>query len=126
MNKERLGGVADTHPLALRVDRDRFGHVEVGSFVDVDVAVAGEVLEHGHPGLGADALDEGLAAARDRHVDEVGHREKLTHGLAIADIDQLHAVGWETALSDGSSDVLDESSARVGRLLATAEDDRVA
>ena len=92
MHEQRLGGVADAHPLALGVDGDRFGHVEVGGLVDVDVAVAREVLENGHSRLGADASDQGLAASGNGDVDEVVHREKLAHSLTVGDVDELHGI----------------------------------
>ena len=67
--------------LDLGVERDRLRHRQVGGPVDVDVAVAREMLEHRHPRLGADAADELLAPARDDDVDQVVHL--LITGSAI-------------------------------------------
>ena len=52
MDQQRFGRVADAQPLALGVDRDPLGHVQVGRAIDIDVAVAGEVLDDRHFGLG--------------------------------------------------------------------------
>src|SRR5690606_17688875 len=71
VDEQRLGGVADTHPLALAVDDDRLGHGMVGRLVDVDMAVAVEVLDDRHRRFGNDATNEAFTSARDGDVDKV-------------------------------------------------------
>ena len=95
MHQQRLGRVAHAQPLALGVDGDRLGHVEIGGAVDVDVAVAGEVLDDRHLGFGRDAANQPFAAARNGHVDVLRQREKMADRLAIGRGDQLHGVGGQ-------------------------------
>jgi hypothetical protein len=47
----------------------------------------------------ADALDQPLAAARDDHVHELGHRDQVADGGAVGGVDQLHGVGGRPASS---------------------------
>ena len=111
VHEQRFGGVADAHPLALRIDRDRLRHGEVGRPIDVDVAVAREVLEHRHPRLGADASDECLAPSGNDDVDEVVHFEKRADGLAVGGIDQLHAVDRQAGGRDRPPHALHDPAA---------------
>ena len=62
------GGAADTRAAHLRIEHDRLRHLEIGGGIDIDVVDAFEMREHRHPGLGLDARDETLAAARHDHV----------------------------------------------------------
>ena len=46
VDQQRFAGVADSHSLALRINRDPFGHRQIGRAVDIDVAVAREMFDH--------------------------------------------------------------------------------
>jgi hypothetical protein len=98
VHQQRLGGVAGAVLLRLGVvgDGQRLLQVDLG--VDVGVAVAVQVLDDRHLGLGADALDQALAAARDDHVHVLGHGDQPAHGGAVGGLDQLHGVGGRPAL----------------------------
>ena len=73
MNQQRFGRIANAQPLALRVDHNRFGHRQIGRRIDIDMAVAAEMLDHGHSRLGRYPTDQPFAAARNGQVDEFGH-----------------------------------------------------
>ena len=47
MHQQRLGGIADGDVLALGIDGDLDGHVDIGGLVDIDVADAVGVAQHG-------------------------------------------------------------------------------
>ena len=89
-HQQAFGGVAGAVLLRLGVVGHLHGQVEVARVVHIGVAVAVQVLDHGHLGLGADALDQALAAARDDDVDELGHGDELAHGGAVGCGHQLH------------------------------------
>ena len=126
MDQQRLGRVAHAQPLALRVHGQPLGHIGIGRAIDVDVAVAGKMLDDRHAGFFAHAADEALAAAGNGHVDQLGHAEQLAHGGAIGRGDQLHGVGRQPGLGGGSGQEIDDGAIRVGRFLAAAKDDGVA
>ena len=102
------------------------GHVEVGRRVDVHVAVAGEMLDDRHLGLGGDAANQPLAAARNRQVDVLGHRQKLADRRAIGRAHQLHGIGRQADFVGRLGQQLDDRLAGVHRFLAAAQDHGVA
>ena len=65
--------------------------------IDVDVAVAGEMLEHGDGGFCDDGADEALAAAGDDQVDVLIELEEMRDEGAVGGFDELHGVGESTA-----------------------------
>ena len=108
MDQQRLGRVAHAHPLALGVDHQPLGHLGVGRAVEVDVAIAGVVLDDRHAGLFAHAADQALAAAGDGHVDVLRHAEQFAHGGAVGRGDQLHGVGRQPGLGGRLGQDLDD------------------
>ena len=54
------------------------------------MAVAIQVLDHRHPGIAADPLDQALAAPGDDHIHVLGHGDQFTHGGAVRGLDHLH------------------------------------
>src|SRR3546814_14620780 len=70
VDQERLGRVADAGAVGLGVDDDGCGLVQVGSRVDIDVAVANACLDHRHRRLLHHAADQARAPARDEDVDQ--------------------------------------------------------
>ena len=126
MHQQRLGRVADAHPLALAVDQNLLGHVEIGRRVDVHVAVAGEMFDDGHLGLGRHAANQPLAAARNRQVDVLRQRQKLAHRVAVGRAHQLHGVRRQADFLGRLGEQLDDRLARMDRFLAAAQDHRVA
>ena len=77
------------------------GHVDVARLVHIGVAIAIQVLDDGHFGLSADALNQTLATPRDDHVHKLRHGDELAHGGAVGGLHQLHGVHWQTALGQG-------------------------
>ncbi len=51
--------------------------------VDVDVAVSIEMFDHRHRRFLGDATNQAFAAARDRHIDELVHRQEMSDRRAI-------------------------------------------
>jgi hypothetical protein len=126
VHQQRFAGVAHAHPLALGVDGHPLGHRQVSRGVHVHVAVAREVLDHGHLGLGRHAPDEALAPPGNRHVDVVGQRQEVPHGVAVGRLHQVQRVGGQSVLGCLLAQQRDNRAARMGRLLPPAKDDRVA
>jgi len=126
VDKQRLAGVADPHPLALGVDQDLDGHLHVGGVIDVDVAIAVVVLDHRHRRLGHDATDQRFAAPGDGDVDRVMHFQKMTDGLAVGRRHQLHGGVGKSARLAGLGHQVDQFAAAVHRFLAAAQDHRIA
>ena len=74
IDEQRLGGPAYARPAQLRVQDNLFA-MRVRGAVDIDVARAFEMREHGYAGLLLDAGDEALAAARhDQSMRRPGRR----------------------------------------------------
>ena len=73
-------------------------HGDVAGVVHIGVAIAIQMLDDGHLGIAADALDEPLAATRNDHVHKLRHGDELAHGLAVGGLHQLHRVLWQTRL----------------------------
>ena len=94
--------------------------------VDEDVAVAVEVLDHRHPRLAADALDESPAAPRYDDVHVRVHRDEHPDRGPIARCHHLHRVAGEPCRREPLVDALGDGEVRCERLGAAAQDGRVA
>jgi hypothetical protein len=88
--------------------RKRLGGI--GGVIDIDVAVAVEVLDHRHLGVFRDALDQALAAARHDDVDVLGHGDEMAHRFAVGGLDHLYGglrqAGGGQALAHAGGDRL--------------------
>ena len=93
VHKQRFHGVAGRITLSLRVVADGDGHREIGVFVDVRVADAVQVPNHGDGGFFFQACDETLAAAGndDVHI-AIGRNEGTDEG-AVRGRGDLYGVG---------------------------------
>ena len=89
MDEQRFHRVAGRVALRLRVVGDADRHLGVRVRVDVDVADAVEVLDHGHLRLAGDPLDKPLAAARDDHVDVLLIGDETADRRAVDRRDEL-------------------------------------
>ena len=90
MHQQLLGGVAHRRPLRLGIDHDRVGHVEVGGFIDEDVAVPGSGLDHRHRGILGDEGDQPRRPRRrNDHVHQATGLDEFLHGLPRVRIEQL-------------------------------------
>ena len=92
MHEQRLSGVARADFLRLGVvgDLDGQGHIDLA--VDINMAVAIQVFDDRHCGLGTDALDEAFATTGDDDVDKLRQGDELAHGGAVGGLHQLHGV----------------------------------
>jgi len=95
VHEQVLDRVAHARPLHLRVQTDALRHGEIGGGVDVEVADAFEVLHYGDAALFHDHVLQGLAAARDHHVDAVVASEKPARDLVSA-FHELHGRARQT------------------------------
>ena len=84
------------------------------------------MLDDGHLGITADALDQALAAARDDHVHIFGQRDELAHHLAVGGLHQLHGVVRQTGLSQRLLHQPGQGFVGVNGFGAAAQDARVA
>ena len=126
-DQQRLGGVARAVLLRLRVVDDRAAPCSRSALgVDVDVAVAVEVLDHRHLRLARDPLDQALAAARDDEVDRLRRRDQVADRGAVGRLHQLHRVGRQPGFGERRLHELPEREVRVDRLRAAAQDAGVA
>src|SRR6185503_17128685 len=103
----------------------------VGAVVDVDMADAVEVLDHGDPRLAGEALDQLLAAARHHDVDVFAQRDELAYRGAVGGVDELdrgaHAGGdgavrpqhFRAAAQDGGVARLEAQRGGVGGHVGT-------
>ena len=71
VHQQGLGGVAGAVALGLGIQCHREGLVRVGLVVHVDMADAVQVLDHRHPGILADALDQAFATAWDDDINRI-------------------------------------------------------
>ncbi|MND53378.1 hypothetical protein D3C80_444140 [compost metagenome] len=126
VHQQGFHGVAGRVTLGLGVVGHANGLVQVGGDVDVDVADAVQVLDHRHLGLAADALDQALAAARDYHVDVLGHADQRADGGAVGGLDHLHQFGRQLGLGQALLDAGGNGAVGMDGLGAAAQDGGVA
>ena len=69
IDEQALGRATNAGAAHLGIEDDLERHVDVGAAIDVGVADAFQMREHGHPRLILNAGDEAFAAARHQHVD---------------------------------------------------------
>ena len=124
VDEEGLGGVADGDVLALGVDGDADGHVEVGVGVDVDVADAVGVAEDGDGRVGHDVADEFVGAAGDDQVDLVVEGEHV--GDVLAGFEQVQEARGQAGGGACAGDGVGEDAVGVGRFGAALEEAGVA
>ena len=127
VHQQGLGGAADRDAAHLGVDDDAAGDVEVGGGVQIGVAQALEVAQHGRFRLGLNAGDQALAAARDDQVDgPFQPREDGADGFTIRDGDQLDRVGGQARLRDGAGHDGGDGARGFQAVRAAAQDGGVA
>jgi len=127
VDQQGLGRAADRHPPQLGVDDDVDGLLGIGGGVDEDVVQAFEVAQHRGAGLGLDAGDQALAAARDDQVDRaVQALEDHADGGAIGRLHRLHRAGGQAGGHQAALDRRVDREVRGDALRAAAQDHRVA
>ena len=91
-HQQRFHGVAHAQALRLGVVRDLDGLFNIGLVVDVDMAHAVEVLNHGDARFTQQAFNQALAAARHDDIHEFAHGDEFAHRRTVAGVDHLHRV----------------------------------
>ncbi len=126
VDEELLRRIAHAGPLDLRVEHDRFGLVEVGARVDVDVAVPGRGIDHGDARNALERRLQLLAASRDDEVHGVALAGELGELLAPAALHEhdrpvRQALGGRRVRGDARQHLIGVARAR-----GAAQHDRVA
>ena len=65
------------------------------------MAVAIEVLDDGHFGIAADALNQAFATTGNDDVDISRHGNQMAHGFAVCGLHQLHRIGRQARFLQG-------------------------
>ena len=125
-HQEAFGRVAGAVLLGFGVVGHLDGEVQVAGVIDIGVAIAVQVLDNRHLGLGADALDQALATARDDDVDKLRHGDELAHGIAVGGGHQLYRMLRQTGLDQGFAHQADQRLVRFNGFRAPAQDAGVA
>ena len=94
----RLTGIADTDTLSLCIVDDPDSHVEVGAFINVDMAVSGTSLNDRDRAVFYDSLDQPGASARNQHIDILSQLHKTGCSLPVCRFDQLDRIFTDTAV----------------------------
>ena len=90
------------------------------------MAIAIQVLDDGHLGLRADALDQALAATRDDDVNILGHGDERAHSSSVGRRHELHRVFGQTGSERRRTHQRRQRQVGGNRLGAAAQDAGVA
>ena len=126
VDEQLFRGVARAGPLYLRVERDGFGHREVGGGIDVDEAHALVVLDDGDGAVGRDKTDEAFAAAGNHAVDELVELEQSGERGAVGRGDELDGVFGQIRGGQRLANQCGERGVGVETLLAAPQNRGVA
>jgi hypothetical protein len=126
VHEQRLGRIAGAQLLRLGVVDDGERHLQIGRGVDVDVAVAVEVLDDRHLRFAGDALDQPLAAARNDHVDGFRRGDQVADDGPIGRRHELHRVARQAGVDERRLHQRRQRQVRLQRLRAAAQDAGVA
>ena len=91
-NKQRFGGVTGAVTLRLGVLDDTHGHVGVGRVVEINVAIAVEMLDHRHARFGEKSGDQSFAAARNNDVDVLAQCDQVADSGTVGGVNDLDRV----------------------------------
>src|SRR5690606_13037979 len=90
VHQQGLDRAADAVAIGLGVDHDVVGLGRVGGLVEVDMAIAVEMLDERYPSLARKSFDQALPATRNDDVDVLGERDHFTHSGAVGGVDDLY------------------------------------
>ena len=126
VDQERFHGVARRRPRNFGVFDDVDGHVQVGVFIDVDVADAAARFDAGYCRRIDDHADQADSAAGNGQVDVPAQGQQFLDQSPVRIFDEVHGIGRETGFGQAFAD--DVSQGRIGRdgFAAAAEDAGVA
>ncbi|MCY1517820.1 hypothetical protein D9M68_525200 [compost metagenome] len=86
------------------------------------MAVAVQVLDHRHPRIAADALDQAFAAARHDHVDELRHADQRADSGTVGGVHHLHGGGRQTGLGEAALDTGGDGAVGMNGFRAATQD----
>ena len=98
MYKRGFSRIADRGPAGFGVKEDTCGHVDIGKFIHIDMAVALAGLDHRYPGILYYAADEPRAAPGDEHVEIADQAHHFLGGFPGGVLDKLDAVCGHSCL----------------------------
>src|SRR5690606_37304933 len=113
VHQQGLDRAADAVAIGLGVDHDVVGLGRVGGLVEVDMAIAVEMLDERYPSRARKSFDQALAATRNDDVDVLGERDHFTHSGAVGGVDDLYGIGRQPC---GSEPFLDDRAQRLVRV----------
>ena len=124
MDQNRFGGVAGRRILRFRIDRDPERLCRIRRLVDVDVAEAFGVPEHGNRRVQLDVPDEGVRPTRNDEVDEsIGGQQRRD---VFAAAEQRKDIGRHTARPECFTEQGEERRIRFRCLAAALQQGTVA
>ena len=127
VDQQGLGRTAHPGAPQLRVEHDVLGHCQIGGPIDVDMAHALEMTDHGHTSFLLDASDQTLAAARHDHVDVVHHvRQHVTDRGPVGRGNELNAAAWQAGDRQPLIQARMDGGARMHALRAAPQYDGIA
>ena len=125
-HQQSFHGVAGAVSMGLGVDGDAQCLVDVSLVVDIDMAVAIQMLDHGHAGIGADALDQGLAAAGHDHIHVFWHGDEPPHCRTVCCGHNLYRMFRNLGSLQPGADAAGDSLIGVQRLRTPAQNHGIA
>ena len=124
--EQALAGVAHGGALRLCIDEDRERLADICRLFKIDVAVARARFDDGNGRVFHRGTDEPRAAARDEDVDNAVHLHELCGAFARRILYELDELGVEPRIADGVLHDADDGAVGTDRILAAAQNDRVA
>ena len=126
MNQKTVEGIAYRGALHLGVVGDGHRLIQIGAAIDIGMANANAAGKDGHDGVLGDQCHQSLTTTRDDEVDSVLHLQHLVHQRPLRGLDELHHILEDPRLFNGFLYHLDQRPIGAQRLLAPAQDDRIA
>ncbi|MNJ19841.1 hypothetical protein D3C77_141650 [compost metagenome] len=117
---------ADAVAVGLGVEGDAPGLVQLCMLGHIDVADAVQVLDHRHPRVAADALDQALAATRHDDIDKLRHADQRADRFAIGGFHHLYHRRRQAGLGQPALDAGGNGTVGVDGLGAATQDGGVA
>src|SRR6185437_12195121 len=130
MKQQMLDRVADRAPgiagLGINAHATDFVLNRIHLRIDIDVAIAGEMLQDGNCRILHDRADQALAAARNDQIDVSIELEQMWNERSISRLDKLHRSRIDLRVAQGITDNASNRTIGIERFLAAAQDDGIA
>ena len=92
MDQYRLTSIAHTYPLSLGIHNNICCHLQIGSFVHINMAVTCTGLDHRDCTILNYCFDQSSAASGDQHIHILIHFHKFCCGFSGSVRDQLDGI----------------------------------